>query len=212
MPAASLRCVSTNPSADSAPSDSASSPSPVPSTSSQPASTSPSPPVRLATQLLLHRRAYLTPTPPKVLTAIHAYNERLSHALSTPFPEHLYLKKGTLAARRFTYEEAVRAQERYGVPVSEEIEKIDPDAALDEVRERDALERENEDRGEKSLERKGENSLYLVVRREEGWRFPGGEGEAPVGLHPEMDPRSDYLHEVRSSPSFLPFDPASVRA
>ncbi|KAL7411545.1 hypothetical protein BDY24DRAFT_396205 [Mrakia frigida] len=196
---ASLRFTSSEPT----PSSSSSDPS---STESDLSSSSPPPPSKpISVQHLLHRRPYLTPTPPPVLSAIQAYNQRLSLALSSPVPTHIYFKPGTLPARRFTYEAALLENEVFGTPMPEGMEVIEKDQAVLEIRERDALEKDEvaeggalegvqrEDR--KSCNREGAKSLYLLLKNKEGrWRFPGGDGRQEVQGREEGRP--EYLHET----------------
>jgi len=86
---------------------------------------------------------------------------------------------------------------------------IEKDQAVLEIRERDALEKDEvkegggmfgveqgEGVGKKSCNRLGDKSLYLVVKKEgEGWRFPGGDGRQV--LEGREEGRPEYLHEVR---------------
>lgn len=144
-------------------------------------------PPKLYTQLLLHRRPYLTPPTAPFLEATYAYTARLTRALSAPLPEGIYFKKGSLAARRFAYEEAEAERRAFGFEpktADGEVEPVERDSAVLEVLERaDRADPAGIELGSalESAERKGERSVYLVVKTKEGkWRFPGEGIEVPA--------------------------------
>ncbi|CED84445.1 Mitochondrial ribosomal protein L17 [Phaffia rhodozyma] len=148
----------------------------------------------LVTQVLLHRRPFLTPPKPAHMDAVYDYNFKLRKALSSLFPTHLYLKKGSMAMKRYTYEQAMAEHEAFGTPIPEDIEVVEKDVAAQAIQPRDTLEKAAESRGEKSLDRKGERSLYLVVKGKQGWRFPGGVVESKqAGEGQEQPSRLDQI-------------------
>ncbi|KAF8310206.1 hypothetical protein DL93DRAFT_2084794 [Clavulina sp. PMI_390] len=136
-------------------------------------------PYLLQTSLILARAPLLTPTPTPLEQTYHDYHARLQRTLATPFPTEFYFKKGTLLERRFQAEERLREQAAFGEGFDGEegAERLeDVPSEEDDVT---LLSRENEaDRkGDvTSLDRKGERSLYLLVKpkggKDKSWTFP----------------------------------------
>ncbi|KDQ13171.1 hypothetical protein BOTBODRAFT_160783 [Botryobasidium botryosum FD-172 SS1] len=139
----------------------------------------------LCTSVILARSPLLTPLPTPFESAYYAYQSRIARALTTPFPTPFYFKKGALLERKFKAEERARELDAFGDAFTE---GRSSDAAqesggaadnpLDGAAEEDLSElmpRESEaDRkGDvKSLDRKGDRNLYLVVKKAGEWRFP----------------------------------------
>jgi hypothetical protein len=177
-PSSSTRTLSTSPSssaeAAAAASDAAAGPSSTPD--------APSPELR--TQLLLHRRPYLTPPTAPFLKETYAYTARLRRALNAPLPSDIYFKKGSLAARRFAFEEAEAERRAFGFEPEKEVEPVEQDSAVLELLERkDRADPATVELGSvlESAERRGERSVYLVVKTKDGkWRFPGDGIAAPA--------------------------------
>lgn len=168
-------------------------------------STSPQPPT-LYTQLLLHRRPYLTPPAQPLVDAVHSYNQRLARALAAPLPSTLYFKKGSLAARRFAHEEQVAQRDAFGIKPSaaDEVEAVDRDSAVSEVLPRGDR-ADGSKQGDASVERKGDRSLYLLVQAKDGsWRFPG------AGIEVEAKPKEAGEENVRglAAVSLIPSPPS----
>ncbi|KAI0637247.1 39S mitochondrial ribosomal protein L46-domain-containing protein [Trametes polyzona] len=172
------------------------------STSTPPPDAS-APKVVLNAAVILNRSPILTRTPTLFERAYYAYQSRIRRALFNPFPTDFYFKTGSLLERKFAKEEKLREREAFGGPWTLKRRKQGP-AELDEDGVLVASADQAENMGEepvdppapriheadrmgdvKSLDRKGERNLYLLVRGKdhtgkEVWRFPQGglqEGE-----------------------------------
>ncbi|KAI0371762.1 hypothetical protein BV20DRAFT_965034 [Pilatotrama ljubarskyi] len=176
-------------------------PSPLASSStSDPAN---APKVVLNAAVILNRSPILTRTPTLFERAYFAYQSRIRRALFNPFPTDFYFKTGSLLERKFAKEERLRDREAFGGPWTLKRRKQGP-AEVDEdgilIASADQAETMGEEPVEppaprihesdktgdvKSLDRKGERNLYLLIRGKdyagkEVWRFPQGglqEGE-----------------------------------
>jgi len=135
---------------------------------------------QLSTSIILNRAPILTPKPSSFASSYHAYQYRLSRALSTPFPQHFYFKKGTTLQQRFHNEELDRDRETLGVGFGKGARLRLPPESYDKP-----LPRVNEaDRtGDvRSLDRSGDRNLYLLVKRSE-WKLPQAPAAPGEALH-----------------------------
>ncbi len=148
-------------------------------------------PFILQTSLVVARTPLLTSLPTTFESEYYEYQSRLHRALSQPFPADFYFKKGTLLERRFNAEERVRERAAFGegfgatVEGDERLEDIPSDEEAVSF-----LPRETEaDRSNnfKSLNRRGERTLYLLVKpfksKAASWEFPTWEVGTTQPLH-----------------------------
>lgn len=146
--------------------------------------------------LILNRHPILTRTPTAFERAYYNYHSRIQRALHNPFPSEFYFKPGSLLQGKFEEEELKRETEAFGHMPWLESGSAKKSAVSDILNQEDTVElmpRESEadKTGDvKSLDRKGERNLYLLVlNKEKGesvWRFPQTQ---LVG--------EELLHEVR---------------
>ena len=154
----------------------------------------------MTTAIILTRAPIITRTPSLFERAYWAYQSRIQRALHNPFPSEFYFKQGSPLEARFNAEEMARERKAFGKPFgmprvedAEEGKKSSP-AEEDSSR----LEDEDEENmprihpsdvsGDvKSLDRKGQRHLYLVVKTKNGWVFPEGKDGVAKG---------ELLHEV----------------
>lgn len=104
-------------------------------------------------------------------------------ALSTPFPQHFFFKKGANLQQRFYNEEKDRDAKAFGYGFGKGPRLRLPPLPYDKPMPRTT---EADLKGDvKSLDRKGDRNLYLLVRRKEGepWRLPQGAAEPGQALH-----------------------------
>lgn len=135
--------------------------------------------------MLVHRAPLLTPSPTPFESAYYQYSSSIGFALSNPPPTEFYFKKGSLTERRFT-----RAQwEREAAAFGNRLAGKQPDVGDipgEEVLSLNHREQEVEQGGDNTrLERRGDRSLYLVVKAkgEEKWSLPSGPLENAENLH-----------------------------
>ncbi|KAI0670644.1 39S mitochondrial ribosomal protein L46-domain-containing protein [Trametes maxima] len=156
--------------------------------------------------IVLNRSPILTRSPTLFERAYFAYQSRVRRALFNPFPTEFYFKTGSLLERKFAKEERLREREAFGGPWTLKRRKqatssVDEDGIL--VASSDQAENMGEEPVEppaprihesdrtgdvKSLDRKGERNLYLLVRGKDHagkqeWRFPQGGLEEGELLH-----------------------------
>ncbi|KZP29847.1 hypothetical protein FIBSPDRAFT_884515 [Athelia psychrophila] len=143
----------------------------------------------LQTGIILTRAPILTRTPTRLEQAYYTYQARIHRALHNPFPTELWFKQNSPLETRFVNEELKRERAAFGKPFGmpkkvvdkdgNEVEK-DPeeeDAALQDEDEESMLRVHTADvEGDlKSLDRKGQRHLYLIVKTaEDKWAFPQG--------------------------------------
>ncbi|KAI0822610.1 39S mitochondrial ribosomal protein L46-domain-containing protein [Trametes gibbosa] len=172
-------------------------------TASSSADAVPAPNVVINAAVILNRSPILTRTPTLFERAYYAYQSRVRRALYNPFPTDFYFKTGSLLERKFAKEERIREREAFGGQWTIKRRKqvpseMDEDGVL--IASADQAEtmgeepveppaprvHESDNTGDvKSLDRKGERNLYLLVRGKDHtgkqvWRFPQGglqEGE-----------------------------------
>lgn len=150
--------------------------------------------------VILNRSPIITRTPTAFEKSYYAYQSRIQRALFNPFPNEFYFKPGSLLEGKFAAEERDREREAFGGPgtsgasdgndaaiaaskqimeVLGEEERVKP---MPRVHESDI-------KGDvKSLDRKGDRNLYLLVRGKNAagkdvWRFPQGGVDAGELLH-----------------------------
>ncbi|KAI9017506.1 hypothetical protein BC832DRAFT_618053 [Gaertneriomyces semiglobifer] len=131
--------------------------------------------------LLLKRAPIILRTLTPFEHAYYHYREVLSLKEARPFNPDFYFKKGSTAEQRWleaqerAEAEAGKLGEKY-VPVQPKEEEL---LALQVASREGAKEKE----AEKSLDRKGERTLYLLVKGKDGWRLPEGALEGSEVLH-----------------------------
>lgn len=145
-------------------------------------------PHKLAASVILNRSPFLTPSPTPFETGYYDYQARIARALHRRFPHDFYFKKGSVLERKFKIEERARDIDAFGGKrraVNEEDEM-----GLNEEEEvfvPTPRESEADKTGDvKSLDRKGERNLYLLVkdaRMKGAWQFPEGGVGTSEPLH-----------------------------
>lgn len=127
--------------------------------------------------------------PTKFEQAYHEYNRQLSEALQQPFPKDFYFKKGSAAEKRFEEDQVASPQGFSAIAAAAgkgKDAKKGKDAATTEVKSTRSADGEAENRplprtteadaknDVRSLERKLDRTLYLVVKSKggKGWKFP----------------------------------------
>lgn len=176
------------------------------STSSAPPSSEPaaSSSTKIISSLILSRPPVVLREPTKFEQAYHEYNRQLSEALQQPFPKDFYFKKGSAAEKRFDEDQtssplgfsAIAAAASgsatkgkgakaskdagAGAAASASTPAASSNAVADAEVENRPLPRTTEADAKndvRSLERKLDRTLYLVVKQKSGkgaatWRFP----------------------------------------
>lgn len=154
--------------------------------------------------IILNRSPIITRTPTAFEKSYYAYQSRIQRALFNPFPNEFYFKQGSLLEGKFAAEEQEREKEAFGGPGR----SVDDSAlsatkeVLEVLGEEEAVKpmprvHEADVKGDvKSLDRKGERNLYLLVlsknaNGKEVWRFPQGDVQA-----------GELLHDVSSGNTF----------
>jgi large subunit ribosomal protein L46 len=157
------------------------------------ATTSPRPP--LTTAVILNRSPLITRTPTPFECAFYKYQARIQRTLHNPFPYDFYFKQGSPLEVRFNKEERKRERRAFGRPFgvddkegTTDEQQLSPQEGEDEV----IMPRTHEadvKNDTKSLDRRGQRNLYLLLKSKEGgkeiWRFPQG-----------VVQRKDLLHQV----------------
>lgn len=153
---------------------------------------------KIISSLILSRPPVLLREPTKFEQAYHEYNRQLSEALQQPFPKDFYFKKGSAAEKRFEEDQASSPQgfsaiaaeaskasskSAKGAKSKDASASSSASAAssasavtADGEAESRPLPRTTEADAKndvRSLERKLDRTLYLVVKQKSGtWRFP----------------------------------------
>ncbi|KAI0057128.1 50S ribosomal subunit L30 [Artomyces pyxidatus] len=168
-------------------------------------STPPPPPTRpkqpprasLQTSVILNRSPILTRTPTLFERAYYSYQARIQRALHNPFPYDFYFKQGSLLESKFNLEERRRDRKAFGpgfgadsrdAPgagvTAEDLKKFGQDEEENTVSRTHASDVSGD---VKSLDRKGQRNLYLLLQRKEGdkqvWTLPQGAVEQGELLH-----------------------------
>lgn len=101
-------------------------------------------------------------------------------------PENFYFRPGSLPHRRWQEQEWQYVKDTYGDVIAGEKPKvgdIEPERPIQEVA-RDKWAKEDEGRGERSLERRPEDEVFCVVQSKDGgWSFPEVELKEGEALH-----------------------------
>ncbi|KAI0029738.1 50S ribosomal subunit L30 [Vararia minispora EC-137] len=150
----------------------------------------------IRTAIILNRSPIITRAPTSFERAFFNYQERIRRAFHNPFPYDFYFKPGSILESKFTLEERERerrifyrgfgADSKYA-PKSkltpEELEKFGTEDGTVMSR-KHASDRKGD---AKSLDRKGQRNLYLLLSQGEGseatWRFPEGDLGEEEFLH-----------------------------
>ncbi|KZT26324.1 50S ribosomal subunit L30 [Neolentinus lepideus HHB14362 ss-1] len=150
--------------------------------------------------IVVNRSPFLTRIPSRFERAFHAYQQRIERALHNPFPYEFYFKQGSLLETKFRAEERKRERMTLGAPFGTIEPQTSAESKAQSARESavEALDREEEEiiprRGKadeindvRSLDRKGERNLYLLLLKksnsEQVWRFPEGSLQKGELLH-----------------------------
>ncbi|KAF7800261.1 hypothetical protein EIP86_011508 [Pleurotus ostreatoroseus] len=153
------------------------------------------------TGIVLNRHPIISRTPTKFERAYYAYQSRIERALHNPFPYEFYFRPGSLLEGKFNEEEAKRERKAFGRVVhlsnvkntlAEGMTTEEPLVVMPRKSQADIT-------GDlKSLNRKGDRNLYLVIKsKEDGkdvWKFPHTELVGEEALHEaaKRELRSDY--------------------
>jgi large subunit ribosomal protein L46 len=155
----------------------------------------------LHTAVIINRSPILTRTPTSLERAYYAYQARIQRALHNPFPHDFYFKPGSLLESKFTLEERRRDRKAFGpgfgadhprAPgagvTAQDLKKFGRD---DDETPAPRLHASDVSGDVKSLDRKGQRNLYLLIQQKTSaapvWKFP----ETAV-----VD--NELLHEVGS--------------
>lgn len=167
----------------------ASSSSAAASTSDAAVNTAASSSTRIISSLILSRPPRILREPSSFEKAYHDYNRQLSEALQQPFPKDFYFKKGSAAEKRYEEDQAssplgfsaiaTDASAKKGGKAKDTSAATTPSTPTTSSTEGDAenrpLPRTTEADAKnnlRSLERKLDRTLYLVVKQKSGWTFP----------------------------------------
>ena len=168
---------------------------------------------KLHTALVLNRSPILTRTPTSFERAYYAYQARIQRALHNPFPHEFYFKPGSLLESKFNLEERKRDRKAFGPGFGAD-HPLAPGAGVtaqdlikfgrDEDETSAPRVHASDTNGDvKSLDRKGQRNLYLLIQQTTDvgavWKFPEA---AVVG--------DELLHEVRCPRSFAGFPQSSL--
>ena len=140
-------------------------------------------PSTLSTSIILNRSPILTPKPGPLEQSYYAYQYKLQRALSTPFPQHFYFKRGVNLQQRFHNEEKDRDAKSFGAGFGKGPRLRLPPLPFDKPMPRETeADRTND---VKSLDRKGDRNLYLVLKKQadSSWRLPQGRAAPGEALH-----------------------------
>ena len=122
----------------------------------------------------MNRSPLLTRTPTPFEKAFYKYQARIHRAISNPFPHDFYFKPGSILGKRFREEErrrellSFRPEKAKKFNITEDsIEQTDEEEEKPRPRWTEADEKNDL----KSLERKGERNLYLLVKSRPGEKY-----------------------------------------
>lgn len=156
---------------------------------------------KLHTAVILNRSPILTRTPTSFERAYYVYQARIQRALHNPFPHEFYFKPGSLLESKFNLEERKRDRKAFGPGFGAD-HPLAPGAGVTAQdlnkfgRDEDQtpaprLHASDVNGDVKSLDRKGQRNLYLLIQQKADaaveWKFPE---TAVVG--------NELLHEVNS--------------
>jgi large subunit ribosomal protein L46 len=160
----------------------------------------------LHTAVILNRSPILTRTPTDLERAYYTYQSRIQRALHNPFPHEFYFKPGSLLESKFNLEERKRDRKAFGSGFGADHPRA-PGAGVtaqdlkkfgrDEDETPAPRVHASDVNGDvKSLDRKGQRNLYLLIQQKTDaaaeWKFP----ETAVA-------DDELLHEVGSLFPFL---------
>jgi hypothetical protein len=150
----------------------------------------------IRTGVIINRSPLLTRDRTSFERAFFDYQERIRRTFHNPFPYDFYFKPGSIVESKFTIEERDREREIFYAGFGADSKFApQPKLSLDDLRkiarEDDAVasrEHESDRTGDiKSLDRKGQRNLYLVLKQtvdsRETWRFPEGAREEGEPLY-----------------------------
>ncbi|KDQ60594.1 hypothetical protein JAAARDRAFT_151102 [Jaapia argillacea MUCL 33604] len=178
---------------------------PIPSASAQSAPTTPhaqgsKTKHHLQTSIVLNRSPIITRTPTRFERAYYAYQQRIQRALHNPFPYDFYFKQGSILEAKFNAEERRRERKAFGAPFglppeskdNNETQRMNESAAEELTKEDDEepasrITQADLAKDVKSLDRKLQRNLYLLLLRKDGereaWGFPQGSPQKGELLH-----------------------------
>jgi len=146
----------------------------------------PSPHLKLHTAVILNRSPILTRSPTSFERAYYAYQARIQRALHNPFPHDFYFKPGSLLESKFNLAERKRDRKAFGPGFGAD-HPLAPGAGVtaqdlnkfgrDEDETPAPRIHASDTNGDvKSLDRKGQRNLYLLIQQKEDvgavWKFP----------------------------------------
>jgi large subunit ribosomal protein L46 len=155
----------------------------------------------LHTAVILNRSPILTRTPTSFERAYYAYQARIQRALHNPFPHDFYFKPGSLLESKFNLKERKRDRKAFGPGFGAD-HPLAPGAGVtaqnlnkfgrdDDETPAPRIHASDVNGDVKSLDRKGQRNLYLLIQQKTDdaavWKFP----ETAV-----VD--NELLHEVGS--------------
>jgi large subunit ribosomal protein L46 len=140
----------------------------------------------LHTAVILNRSPILTRSPTSFERAYYAYQARIQRALHNPFPHDFYFKPGSLLESKFNLEERKRDRKAFGpgfgadhplAPgagvTAQDLKKFGRD---EDETPAPRLHASDVNGDVKSLDRKGQRNLYLLVQQKTDeaveWKFP----------------------------------------
>jgi large subunit ribosomal protein L46 len=161
----------------------------------------------LKTGLLLSRAPTLTRTPTSFEQAYFDYQGRLRRALSNPFPHDFYFKPGSPLEKKFKLEEKKREDWLFHRPMGAKYHKAmdeEMKAAADVVDEEFVPERRRSKadfhKNQRSLNRLGDRTLYLVVQKRGNRSYTLPQGDVFKGelLHEACTSHPWYFNSILS--------------
>lgn len=171
------------------------------STTNEAATSSGSSSTKIISSLILSRPPVVLREPTSFEKAYHDYNRQLSEALQQPFPKDFYFKKGSAAEKRYEEDQASsplgfsaitaavsKGKAGKGKDTSSTSTSASASSSSEGEAESKPLPRLSEADTKndlRSLERKLDRTLYLVVKQKSGWKFPAKalENRARENLH-----------------------------
>ncbi|KAH9997542.1 39S mitochondrial ribosomal protein L46-domain-containing protein [Russula vinacea] len=132
----------------------------------------------LHTAVILNRSPILTRTPTSFERAYYAYQARIQRALHNPFPHDFYFKPGSLLESKFNLEERKRDRKAFGPGFGAD-HPLAPGAGFgrdDDETPAPRVHASDVSGDVKSLDRKGQRNLYLLIQQKTDgaavWKFP----------------------------------------